>query len=561
MNHMGVPSLYRTLVSNYNSIQDVSSVHTEYLFIDFNCLIHHCLHVVKGCDISMREMEEEVITEIIRYAVYIITKVIMPSRVVYISIDGPVPIAKMERQRSRRFKKIQDASFASKTRRKYNMDDDKSFDSNRITPGTMFMSKLNSRLKNYITIGAFASHSKSGTPFKVICSDSNVPGEGEFKIFEYIRNSPSTPKVLIYGMDADLIILSMAVKRPHIRLMREATHIDNTSMAEFSYIDIDNCKTALYDEYISDEMKTSLSIDAFIRDFIVYSMFGGNDYVHPLPHCKIRNGGLEKLVRVYVVVFSVLNRPMTSVDGDIDPRFMKAFLKRLADTEDIGVKQHMTVRRTVANHEPLTFEKEIEMYEHSDYSNPRNPFHLFYKDELSILDYNKPYDEWVNSYNAHFFDTPLIDVVSDYMKSLVWACKYYNGHIQSWSFHNRHRTSPTLKSIVELFDASQLLPSFNLDEVLTPIEQLLYVLPSHSSRLLPIGLQEMMTDPESPIFEYYPSKFKLDAAAGCKNVYAEAILPKIFIPHIRRVVANIPLNDHDMMRNRVIDAPFHKTFS
>ena len=553
---MGVPSLYRTLVSHYSTIQDVSTEQTEYLFLDFNCLIHHCLRIVKGMDISMREMEEEVITEILRYAIYIITKVVKPTRLVYISIDGPVPVAKMERQRSRRFKKIQDAAFAQKTRRKYNMDDDKSFDSNRVTPGTMFMSKLNSRIKNYITIGAFATHTKKS--LRVVFSDSNVAGEGEYKIFEYIRNCKTQPKIHIYGMDADLIMLSMAVNRPNIRLMREASTVDSTTDAEFSYLDVDVCKKALYDDYISDDMKSSLSIDAFIRDFILYSKMGGNDFVHPLPHCKMRTGGLEKLTRVYVIVYSLLNTPLVSPDGEINHTFMKHFLSRLSESEDLGMKRSFGYRNTPQ--EQLTYEREIEMYEHSEYSNPRNPFHLFYKDTMKEVDYRKNYDEWVNEYNAHFFkDINMSDVAKEYFKSLIWSYKYYHGDMASWTYYYPYRTSPPIKTLTECFDPSYLDVSFEKDTVLSPFEQLMYVMPAQSCRLLPYGLQDMMTDPESPLSEYYPSRFKLDVIAGGKNIYSEALLPHIHIPYIRCAVANVPLNDHEVMRNTIVEQPFHKT--
>lgn len=553
---MGVPSLYRTLVSHYSTIQDVSTEQTEYLFLDFNCLIHHCLRVVKGMDINMREMEEEVITEILRYAIYIITKVVKPTRLAYISIDGPVPVAKMERQRSRRFKKIQDAAFAQKTRRKYNMDDEKSFDSNRVTPGTMFMSKLNSRIKNYITIGAFATHTKKS--LRVIFSDSNVPGEGEYKIFEYIRNSKTHPKIHIYGMDADLIMLSMAVNKPNIRLMREASTIDTTTDAEFSYLDVDTCKKALYDDYISDDMKTSLSIDAFIRDFILYSKFGGNDFVNPLPHCKMRMGGLEKLTRVYVIVYSLLNTPLVSPDGEINYMFMKHFLNRLSESEDLGMKRSSGYRNMPQ--EQLTYEREVEIYEHSEYSNPRNPFHLFYKDTLKEVDFKKNYDDWVREYNEHFFkNIELSNVVKEYFKSLVWSYKYYHGDMSSWTYYYPYRTSPPVKTLVEYFDASLLNPTFERDEVLSPLEQLMYVLPAQSCRLLPYGLQELMTDTESPIIDIYPSRFKLDVIAGGKNIYSEALLPHIHIPYIRNAVANVPLNDHEVMRNTVVEQPFHKT--
>lgn len=556
---MGVPSLYRTLVTNYASIQDVTEERIEYFFLDFNCLIHHCLKLVDLKNVPLREIDECVINEVLRYSIHIITKVVKPSKLAYIAIDGPVPLAKMDRQRSRRFKKTQDTAFAQKTKKKYNMDESaRYFDSNKITPGTVFMSKLNARIKNYITIGGFAQHAKKSA-FKVICSDSNVPGEGEHKIFDFIRNSKTTPKICVYGMDADLIVLSMCVKRPFIKLMRESSHIDNNTDAEFSYMDIDACKKVLYEDYVSEGMRNDLSIDSFVDDFTFYSMLGGNDFVHPIAHCKIRNGGLEKLTRVYLIVFSMLRKNLV-VDDQIQYDFLRHMFERMSDSEDVGMKK-IYCNKPHASNEKLTYEREIEMYEHSEYTNVKNPFHLFYKDEFSKINFYDNYDAWTKQYDDYFFGGNAFDGVRQYIQSLVWAKKYYQGEVSSWVFSNTHRVAPLTKTLLEHMDESMLSPEFNLFRPLTPLEQLMYVMPAQSHKLLPQCLQDFMTDDESPIKKYYPHKFKLDAVAGCKNIYSEALLPNIRINDIIRIVANVPLSDHDVMRNTIIDAYFHKTFT
>jgi len=73
-------------------------------------------------------------------------KLVQPRKVLYLAVDGVAPRAKMNQQRSRRFRSAKEAEVtASEIIARgggKELENQKRFDSNCITPGTDFMLKL-----------------------------------------------------------------------------------------------------------------------------------------------------------------------------------------------------------------------------------------------------------------------------------------------------------------------------------------------------------------------------------------------------------------------------------
>ena len=173
------------------------------------------------------------------------------------AVDGVAPRAKMNQQRSRRFRTAKEAhEIREKAERKgEKMPVEKAFDSNCITPGelifcfpffilsydvfhfalanncphitlgTPFMARLSAQLRYFIN--KKISEDSNWSQVTVVLSGHEVPGEGEHKIMEYIRLARAQPdhnpnvRHCLYGLDADLVMLGLLSHDPHFCLLRE----------------------------------------------------------------------------------------------------------------------------------------------------------------------------------------------------------------------------------------------------------------------------------------------------------------------------------------------------
>lgn len=191
------------------------------LYLDTNGLIYDAVRVV-GSNRGMSDQEYEArLIQTVCEKLNEYLAMFRPSERVLIAFDGVAPVAKLNQQRERRYKSWFTTVVEQTIAQKNALLEppalsppvvlntaQKAWNTSAITPGTAFMTKLNTQMNDYCAEKA----REIGTMVQYIYSGSDSPGEGEHKIFEYIRDNAGVHKdttTLIYGLDADLIMLCL----------------------------------------------------------------------------------------------------------------------------------------------------------------------------------------------------------------------------------------------------------------------------------------------------------------------------------------------------------------
>ena len=195
---MGIPYYFSYLIKNHSTIISKLDAlcNIDNLFIDSNSLIYDSLNFEKFENTS--QFENYIIKNVLIKLEEIINT-INPTENIYIAFDGVPPFAKINQQKNRRYK----SAYLNKIFKKKIV-----WDTCAITPGTLFMTNLNNAVASHFNKKFFNSQNKQ---INVVLSLSNENGEGEHKLFKYIRESTSISQKnnVIYGMDADLFMLSL----------------------------------------------------------------------------------------------------------------------------------------------------------------------------------------------------------------------------------------------------------------------------------------------------------------------------------------------------------------
>jgi 5'-3' exonuclease len=291
---MGIPYYVASLIKSHKHIQQKclpgTPLDVDCLGIDFNCFLHSYLRADNPIG-SIVVAFHDLITNVVR------------AKKVYIAFDGLVPYAKMVQQRYRRMRKGETGEF----------------DKHQISPGTPYMRELADTLRFMYP--------------ETIVSDTLEPGEGEHKIFTWLRSLDESERktTVIYGLDADLVVISLAQSHlSDIKLLREQ-------------------ETGEYQTFGIRALKDVLPTD--VPTFVRMSLQFGNDFLPNLAMFSLREDGYSR------ALYHLQKPPTTKDERHVLLKRAKESDRRIVATDALALESRFGCQLMdgVINWEPVCY--------------------------------------------------------------------------------------------------------------------------------------------------------------------------------------------------------------
>jgi 5'-3' exoribonuclease 1 len=196
------------------------------------------------------------------------------------------------------------------------------FSSVVITPGTPFFGRCTAHIEHFIQYKL--STDPAWQHLTIVFSGPNVPGEGEHKIMQFMREQRERkdydPNIrhCIMGQDGDLVMLGLVTHEPNLVLLREQVIFDQRLRSEREAAANSNLDLYIHNanfeflhmnilrDYLAFEFKTSnvmpgskCDIEAVVDDFVFMTFFVGNDFLPHMPALDIADEAFDLMFYTY----------------------------------------------------------------------------------------------------------------------------------------------------------------------------------------------------------------------------------------------------------------------
>jgi 5'-3' exonuclease len=511
---MGIPYYFYSLTKKYqNILYNVKPKNTDIYCIDFNGIIHNIAQKVAKDSTNIEEQILEGIWKKIEEYINI-----YKAKKYIICADGVAPMAKIIQQRKRRYLTIYRNKIDGVPEGQMNKP---SWDTNAITPGTQFMNNMNTYINNKIR---YSTHN-----IEIQYSGSNECGEGEHKIFRNLKTVKETSDIIINGLDADLIILSLMSHIKNIYLMRET--VDKfTNENVYNYLSIDNLRKAILTELkILWNLKDDYNENDVIESYCTLCSILGNDFIPHLLTINIKTEGTDKLVNI--AKKAIQETGLLVSNNSINYECLKYIFKSLSLTEDADIFN--------------ICEKYIKKSSFNNPSHPQLPsdnYAIKHKSPLCFTIYNNS-SNWHKEYYKVIFDnnitldsSVIYNSCKNYITGIFWVYEYYKGNDIDCEWYYPYNYPPTLKDISNhsiAYEAPVIKMNNNFIE---PIIQLLIVLPRESMELVNHRYRSYITDIHNGLYHMYPIHYEIQTFLKTHLWECCPILPLINVKYIKKII-------------------------
>lgn len=438
-------------------------------------------------------------------------QVCRPRKRLILCVDGVAGLGKMNQQRQRRFRTAKALETSEQT-----------FNPNAFTPGTKLMDHLTKYIDWYLRM--MITHHPEWKDLEIIFSNEKVPGEGEHKIMNYIKkHGNQSESYCIYGLDADLVMLGMVLPVNKVIIAREADEnvvqfVDVNSFRKeiLNIMRWPSGSTAHTSSYFNDK-------DA-VNDFVLLCFLVGNDFLPTIPSLTIMDGGINTMMETYKELGRKnghLTRTNRNQAVDFKIKALTDFLSALGKTE-------------------------TEMIEKKYRGVPK-----FHPDPLIVQNLNDNKELDLEKFKQEYYEknfkngTDIGKLVATYLDGMHWVLNYYVHSMPDWMWYFPYLYAPFLSDFEKVME-NYRCPRFEPHSPVPPFLQLMVVLPSSSSDLVPDELAGLMKSPESPLTPYYPKDFDVDMAGKKQDWEGIVLLPPIsiddFIDCYKKEIRNVPPN-------------------
>jgi len=578
---MGVPGLFSDIIKSYNKYetkvikQNIENDLPNHLYLDFNCAIYTALYANPGI-----KTNETLIIYVLEY-LETLCRIVPNLELIYIALDGVPSRAKIENQRQRRHHSVCKRNRANKINENFGSEIDKThvnndFDTNAITPGTRFMYDLAIDIKQHIESGGKNNLFKNKL---VIFSDSSIPGEGENKIMQHIKHAQHLAvdgntkerklydkehNNIIYGLDGDLIFLSILTHHPNTYLFREANEYGNLAIShegkKFLFMDIDVLCMAIIENFRKYSPTLDIiHMERLLDDYVFLGMILGNDFMPKNHWYSIYEGGYDKIISAYFQIYNhqekfLVDRTSLQINTEMlaDIWFIVKSSEQTAVCKLFEKRKKLKIRITPEMNERERQQMLTDFY-------PLQ--HLYVEQEINPILPNWQTRYYKTCFNMDYTPENISIICQLYLKTLVWNFLYYFDECPSYTHYYPFAYSPIFSDVYDELIKHKNINASSSNKLFTfgktmPIEQqtlLFMVLPKSSHNLIVKDIVKKLADPKCQMNIYFPKKYVLNVAFFRYYHECTPIVYKMDLDKVKKFIKECKMTDDEKLRNVICD--------